>query len=652
MAPPLNTRLRSWKAAVPGFVDRQAKNLAHFRYGWGHEKQISFVFGCQRSGTKMLMRILDRSPAVRIYHENHASAFTDFQLRSDRTVRLLARASPAPSQIFKPICDSQRADEVLANFPQANGLWVYRHFDDVANSACQKWGAHQREVIDAVLTGDLTKWGWRTARLPAGVVQAIVRVGRPDLTEHEGALLFWYMRNAFYFELGLDKEPRMLLTRYEDLVTDAAASFERVFSHVGAPLDPGFLSRVHGEGVGRSQPPPVSPEIRALCAGLLERLDAANARPRVLEPGPAPVPASRVLLMVNYLGVGGAERYVVTVANWLAEQGVSVAVAAERGSLVPELSPGVEFFDAPFHRVRGDLLAVARQASAIINRHKPAVIIANSLAVTWVARTALLLGSHRATIVTVGHGWPDDRYARVGPLLRAADVVVAVSPEVRAKLVAGGLPPSRCAVIFNGVDCRGLGHCAAEVRLAKRRELGVGPDDILVVTLGRLTAQKAHQHVITIAAQLKRLLPNVHYAIVGEGGRADELAGLANAEGVEDKVRLTGVRSDVADVLGCADIYLSCSDWEGMPLSTIEAMASSLPTVATRTEGSGQLLDASCGIVVPVGDATAMAEAIGRLAEDPALRASMGAAARQRALTSFSHDRMARQLVRVIASVM
>ncbi len=656
MAPLSNLadQVRAWRAAAPGFVERQAKNLGHLRYGWGHEKQVSFVFGCQRSGTKMLMRILDESPAVRIYHENHATAFHDFQLRSDRTVRLLARTSPAPSPIFKPICDSQRADQILASFPEAHGLWTYRHYDDVANSACQKWGAHQREIVSDVIAGDAAKWGWRTERLPEDVVAAIRRVARPDLSDFEGALLFWYMRNAFFFALGLDAHPRMLLTRYEDLVTEPEAAFERVYRHVGAPLDHRFLGRVHSEGVRRREPPPASPEIRALCADLLARLDACNDRARATEHGRTPVaePAlvSPVLILINTLGVGGAERYVVTVANWLAARGVKVVVASEAGSLVPDLAANVTFVDAPLYRVRADLLSVADTVGALIDAHQPAAIVANSLAVTWVARAALLRRP-AIPIIAIGHGWPDDRYRLVGPLMRAADTVVAVSPEVRAKLVAGGLAPARCVVIYNGVDCRGLGVRPGPVRAATRAALGVGPDDVLVITLGRLTPQKAHQHVITIAEQLKAGHPNLKYAIVGEGGRAEELAGLVASHGVGDCVLLPGVRSDVGDLLGSADIYLSCSDWEGMPLSTIEAMASELPTVATRTEGSGQLLTDACGIVVPVGDAAAMAAAIARLAADAPLRVLMGQAARERALASFSHDRMVGELATVMAGV-
>ena len=174
-------QLRAWKAAAPNFLARQRKTASQARYGWDHPKRVTFVFGCQRSGTKMVMRVLDRSPATRIYHENHATAFHDFQLRSDTVVRSLVAINPAPAQVFKPICDSQEADHLLERFPEAHGLWVYRHPDDVANSAFQKWGAHQVELVNAAVSGDVASWGWRLARLPESVLAELRRVHRPDL---------------------------------------------------------------------------------------------------------------------------------------------------------------------------------------------------------------------------------------------------------------------------------------------------------------------------------------------------------------------------------------------------------------------------------------------------------------------------------------
>lgn len=218
--------------------------------------------------------------------------------------------------------------------------------------------------------------------------------------------------------------------------------------------------------------------------------------------------------------------------------------------------------------------------------------------------------------------------------------------EVKAKLVAAGTDGDRVVVVHNGVDCRPLGRRDGAVREAARAALGAGPAHLLVVTVGRLEHQKAHQHVIAVARALREARPELRYAIIGEGDRAAELAALAEAAGVADIVSLPGLRADVPDLLGSADLYLNCSDWEGMPLSTIEAMASGLPVVATRTEGSGQLLDETCGFVVPVGDAGAIAGAIDRLAADPSLRTRMGTAASERARASFSHERMAQELVR------
>ncbi|HND31429.1 MAG TPA: glycosyltransferase, partial [Myxococcota bacterium] len=394
-------RLRAWRKAAPGFVRRQSKNLRQLRYGFRHRQQLCFVFGCQRSGTKMLMRILDNSPATRIYHENNVLAFDDFQLRSDAILRTLTRSSPAPSQIFKPICDSHKADRLLERFPDANGLWIYRHYDDVANSARQKWGAHQRDVVAAVATGDLAPWGWRTEGISAEVTAEIRRVYRPDLLEDEGALLFWYLRNSFFFALGLDQHPRMLLVKYEELVRDPEHSFPPVFAHVGAPYDPSFLERVHAGSVGRKAPPRASAEIRALCEGLQQRLDAAVRRP----PRPVPV-VSPVLMLINTLATGGAERYVVTVANWLADQGARVIIAAEHGELVEQLRPSIVFQDTDLRRVRGRLPVVAGRIRELIQREKPAVILGNSLVVTGIARAALPLGG--VPVVNVAHGWPAD----------------------------------------------------------------------------------------------------------------------------------------------------------------------------------------------------------------------------------------------------
>jgi glycosyltransferase involved in cell wall biosynthesis len=632
-------QLRDWQAAAPGFLKRQLRHLKQARYGWHHPRQVSFVFGCQRSGTKMVMWVLEKSPATHIYHENHLSAFSDFQLRPAPVIRTLIQTSPAPCPVFKPICDSQYAREILDRHPGSRGLWIHRDPFDVANSAVKKWGDHQREIIAAIAAGDLETWGWRTAAIPESVIADIRRVYRDDLTPAEGALLFWYLRNSFFFTGGLSGDARMRLVRYEDLVADPEPEFAAMFEHIGVPFERRFVGEVRAGSVGKRVPPPAHPDILALCQSLQDRLCAWT-------PPPARLP-SPVLVLIDTTGVGGAERYAVTICNWMASQGIAVTMAAEPGALVAELAESVAFVPLPLRRVRAGLPQAAASIRRLLLARRPVAIVANSLATTWIARLAQ--AGLDIPIVNVAHGWPADRYAAVGPLMRAADRVVAVSPDVRARLVAAGLSPARCEVIHNGVDCTPLGPRTGAQRAARRAELGAGPEEVLVIVVGRLSHQKAHHHLVTIAARLKDSCPSLRIALVGEGEREAELSGLIEQAGVSDRLRLIGLRSDIPELLGSADIYLSTSDWEGMPLATIEAMASGLPIVSTRTEGADQLLTPACSIVVPVGEPDAMADAIAALVADPDRRAALGAAARERALAHFSHDRMTGQLVEVIA---
>lgn len=619
---------------LPDKIERQLKYATQARFGWGHKRRLGFVFGCQRSGTKMVMRVLERSPLTRIFHENDLSAFDEFELRSVRTIRSLVRITPAPVQVFKPICDSQRARELLSEFPEARGVWVVRDPADVANSAMEKWGAHQREVIGCLVRGELDTWGWRTAQVPDEVVDALRSVWRDDLSDGEGALLWWYLRNALFFAQALEDHERMLVVRYEALVSAPERAFEPLFDHLDVPWAPEHVDRVRSSSIGKRPPPDASPEILALCRALVERFDAWRAPERRLR-----LPDD-VLVLIDTMGLGGAERYALVVANWFAEQGCDVTLSASPGGeLAPELRD-VRYVPLPVEGVRADLPLRAVQVRRAIGR-RPTVIVSNSLATCWLGRLAF----PGTPVVNVAHGWPEERFKKVGPMMNMATRVVAVSPSVRGKLVAHGTSPHRVAVVHNGVRMDPLGPREGAVREAAREAMG--GHELVVIIVGRLVAQKAHQHVVAVAKALDR--PGVGFALVGWGEREGELRALVEAEGVGDRVHLLGPRRDVPELLGAADLYLNCSDWEGMPLTTIEAMGSCLPVVATATEGSEQLLDAGCGLVVPVGDVAAMTAAVRELVDDPERRQAMGAAARERALRHFSHDRMCRGLAEVVA---
>jgi glycosyltransferase involved in cell wall biosynthesis len=201
-------------------------------------------------------------------------------------------------------------------------------------------------------------------------------------------------------------------------------------------------------------------------------------------------------------------------------------------------------------------------------------------------------------------------------------------------------PPRGAIAIGNGVDPARFHPAvtAAEhaARKALRRELGATPDDCVVLIVARFVSHKGHGDLF----RALRDLPRAHLWIVGErlasdhGDRLDEEIVAARAA-LGPRLSLLGSRLDVPDILRAADVFALPSRFEGMPRSIIEAMMSGLPCVGTDIRGTReQIVPGETGYLTPVGDISALTEAIGALAADPPLRARMGKAglARARAL--------------------
>ncbi|HMV69217.1 MAG TPA: hypothetical protein PKA64_20385, partial [Myxococcota bacterium] len=216
----------------------------------GRQARPAFVLGCQRSGTTMLIDVLRRSPSIWVWPEKSEIPYHDYRLRSPATVELVNRLTPAEVAVYKPLCDSHLADRLLDLHAGSRALWAVRHWADVARSAVAKWGPHQREVIEAIARGRADTVGWRGERLPPELVEQLrdlVHDGVDDLT---GAALFWFMRNSFYWSLGLEADERVRVVRYEALVRHPELVFPEVFGHLGATYAPAWHADVTARGDG------------------------------------------------------------------------------------------------------------------------------------------------------------------------------------------------------------------------------------------------------------------------------------------------------------------------------------------------------------------------------------------------------------------
>ncbi|WP_316977618.1 glycosyltransferase family 4 protein [Shumkonia mesophila] len=205
--------------------------------------------------------------------------------------------------------------------------------------------------------------------------------------------------------------------------------------------------------------------------------------------------------------------------------------------------------------------------------------------------------------------------------------------------------------IGNGVDPVRFwpADAADAARHRLRAELGAGSDDVVILMIGRLVAEKGYPELF---AAMKGV--NARLWVVGNRLKSDHAASVDDAiAGIEAdpdlsrRISFLGYRSDVDALLRAADIFTLPSHREGMPRSIIEAMMSGLPVVATDIRGSREeVVDGETGFLVPVRDAGRLTVALQRLVTDGRLRSRLGAAGRQRALAQFDEEKVvARQIV-------
>jgi glycosyltransferase involved in cell wall biosynthesis len=221
---------------------------------------------------------------------------------------------------------------------------------------------------------------------------------------------------------------------------------------------------------------------------------------------------------------------------------------------------------------------------------------------------------------------------------------VAVSGSIAADLRRRGVAPARVVTIPNGVEVARY-QSSEEVRSETRASLGVLPGERLVGTVGSLIPLRNHALLLSAAPEVISSFPGTRFVLVGEGPERPALQTLAKRLGISDQVIFTGHRSDIPAMLAAMDVFALSCDTEGFGLAALEAMAAGLPVVATQVGALPELVEAGeTGLLVPRGDARALANALLTLLRDHGLATRLGAAGRVRAERDFSAARTAEQI--------
>jgi len=169
-----------------------------------------------------------------------------------------------------------------------------------------------------------------------------------------------------------------------------------------------------------------------------------------------------------------------------------------------------------------------------------------------------------------------------------------------------------------------------------RSKEGFMPTDILFVCVAWLRPQKNPNLLLESFRRGPASDPRARLLLVGTGSLRSELERQIGTSGLQERVHLLGTRVDVPEILNAADVFVLSSDYEGNPLSVMEAMAAGKPMICTAVGGVPELVEDGCGLLVPPRDAQALSEAMSRMLENPNARKSMGEKSARRAAERFN----------------
>jgi len=229
------------------------------------------------------------------------------------------------------------------------------------------------------------------------------------------------------------------------------------------------------------------------------------------------------------------------------------------------------------------------------------------------------------------------------------DCVVAPAQPILSGLAREeSLAARRMLWIPNGVDSERFRPQSPQVRLESRRALGLADLEVAFGCVASLSPVKCHDHLLQAFAQVHRQLPHTRLLLIGDGPLRPQIELQIAALGLNDAVNLLGNRADLEALLPALDVAVLTSSTEGMSNALLEAMACGLPIVATAVGGNLQLVQHGIsGLLFPVGQPTALADALLALAQAPDTRQRMGLAARERIEREFSLDSMVRSFDRL-----
>lgn len=363
----------------------------------------------------------------------------------------------------------------------------------------------------------------------------------------------------------------------------------------------------------------------------------------------------RVLYVLTSLGLGGAEKQTLAVAEHMAQRGHEVAFLVLKPRLEQEWPTTFEVIHLDIRRNPLSFAGRLWRAKCLFIGFKPDIVHSHGFHANIFARMVRLLVPNMVVVSTIHNIYEGGRvrmmiYGLTDGLSRRT---IAVSAAIEGRFVQiKAVRRKKCTVIRNGIDMEEFAPDGSR-RAKARAEMGAVSDTeaeaFVWLAVGRIAPAKDYPNLLRAFALARVQFPKAKLWIAGEDlrGELPRLQKHSDELGLSDVVRWLGLRRDIVSLLAAADAFVSSSAWEGMPLAVGEAMAMEKPVVATDVGGMRELV-ADAGLLVAAKDSMQLAEAMIAVMQLGAEeRCKAGHAARSRVLRELNIEATAKEWERL-----
>lgn len=236
--------------------------------------KIVFIFGCQRSGTTIIQKLVGLNPNVKFYGEGDPPYFYNsdsdkhHRIRSNNDINYFLKKETSPFIIIKPLYESHSAHKLVSDHTNSKGIWVFRNYLDVIDSHIHYYKQNANDYIRPLFTEN--KDNWINEFIPESTKQFIKQFSLDELSDADAYGLFWIVRNSIFQSSAQNKN--ILLINYENLVKEPTKEITKIYRFIGLPFKKYYSKLIRSNAVSKKVSFELNPKIEEKCKKIYDNL--------------------------------------------------------------------------------------------------------------------------------------------------------------------------------------------------------------------------------------------------------------------------------------------------------------------------------------------------------------------------------------------